>query len=51
MRNGEPMVLGAVALVRDHEPLRPLSDALLHRIARGIYDSGDVKTVYFAAQR
>ena len=45
--NGAPLIVGAVALVRDQEALRPVSYAFLERVARGIYDAGDVKTVYF----
>ncbi|HKU40676.1 MAG TPA: AAA family ATPase, partial [Polyangiales bacterium] len=46
---GELVVVGALALVRGAAPLATPEASLLESIARAIYDSGDVKTVYFDA--
>jgi hypothetical protein len=43
------VIVGAVALAPGLEPLEPLEAAYLEAVALGIYDAGDVQTVYFAA--
>ncbi|HEY6562469.1 MAG TPA: protein kinase [Polyangiaceae bacterium] len=47
LRTGELVVIGVVALFTGDEPLELLSSAFVEEVARGIYDSGDVRTVYF----
>jgi hypothetical protein len=47
LRAGELVVIGVVVLIAGDEPLQPLSSAFVEDVARGIYDSGDVRTVYF----
>lgn len=49
-RGGELVAVGAVALVAGEEGIRPVDFALLEEIARGMYDAGDVQTVYFEAR-
>jgi hypothetical protein len=48
-RAGQFVIVGAVALAPSAEPLEPIDAAYLEEVARGIYDAGDVQTVYFAA--
>ncbi len=45
--NGELVVVGIVALVQGVMPLEPLRGSFVEEVARGIYDAGDVRTVYF----
>jgi hypothetical protein len=45
--NGDIVVVGVVALVQGEAPLEPLRASFLEEVARGIYDAGDVRTVYF----
>ncbi len=49
-RGGELVAVGAIALVAGEEGIRPMDFALLEEISRGIYDAGDVQTVYFEAR-
>jgi GAF domain-containing protein len=48
-RAGQFVIVGAVALAPGPEPLEPIDALYLEEVARGIYDAGDVQTVYFAA--
>jgi tRNA A-37 threonylcarbamoyl transferase component Bud32 len=43
------IVVGAIALVQGEEPLRSIDADFLIEVARGIYDAGDVQTVYYGA--
>jgi hypothetical protein len=45
--NGELVVVGIVALLQGEAPLEPLRASFLEEVTRGIYDAGDVRTVYF----
>jgi hypothetical protein len=48
-RSGTPAVVGAFAVAQGRETMAPVSDAFLRAIAHGIYDAGDVQTVYLKA--
>jgi hypothetical protein len=48
--DGELVVVGAVAIVAGPDGLSSVSSAFLQQIARNIYDSGDVRTVYLDAR-
>jgi Protein kinase domain/AAA ATPase domain len=41
------VIVGAVALVPGSEPTEPVDRTFLEEVARGIYDAGDVRTLYF----
>ncbi len=43
------VVVGIIALVKGDEPIRPVDSDFLVEVACGIYDAGDVQTVYFGA--
>jgi hypothetical protein len=45
--NGELVVVGIAALVPGDAALEPLRASFVEEVARGIYDAGDVRTVYF----
>jgi hypothetical protein len=45
------VIVGAVALVPGIEPIAPIDQAYLEEVTRGIYDAGDVQTVYFESNR
>jgi hypothetical protein len=47
--NGQ-VVVGALALAPGLTPLEPVERSFLEEVARGIYDAGDVHTVYFQAK-
>ncbi len=49
VRGDDILVVGAVALVAGDEPIQPVSYEYLTEVARAIYYSGDVQTVYFGA--
>ena len=49
-RSGNVVIVGAVALVPGADPIAPIDCAYLEEVARGIYDAGDVQTVYFEAK-
>ncbi|HKP61037.1 MAG TPA: protein kinase [Polyangiales bacterium] len=44
------VIVGAIALVPGAEPTIPIDCTYLEEVARGIYDAGDVQTVYFESR-
>jgi hypothetical protein len=48
-RSQKLVIVGAVALAPGRTPLEPIEAAYLEAVALGIYEAGDVQTVYFAA--
>jgi hypothetical protein len=42
------VVAGAVALVAGDEPIKRVDFGFLVEVARGLYQSGDVKTMYLS---
>ena len=48
-KDDDIVVVGIIALVRGDEPIRSVDSDFLIEVACGIYDAGDVQTVYYGA--